>query len=104
MTSEEVCEAAVLELAAVERGDSTVKLVSGDPLIGDVRFRSSNGWTFMVFSDGGEWDYIHRVTAPSGEELKVWPDAAKEGSACMLKLINYRPPGGQSKTLWGFMD
>lgn len=38
MTKEELCDAAVLELTAIERGDSTVKLVSGDPLIGDVHF------------------------------------------------------------------
>lgn len=75
-----------------------------DPLIGDVHFQSSNGWTFIVFSDGGEWDYIHRVSSPSGEELKVWPDAAKSGSSCMLTLSNYRPPVGQSNTIWRFMD
>ncbi len=104
MPDDELCEAALLELAAIERGASTVKLTSGDPLIGDVHFHSSNGWTFVVFSDGGEWDYIHRVSSPSGEELKVWPDAAKSGSSCMLKLSNYRPPAGQSKTIWRFMD
>lgn len=104
MTKEELCDAAVLELTAIERGDATVKLVSGDPLIGDVHFRSSNGWTFVIFSDGGEWDYIHRVSSPSGEKLKVWPEAAKSDSACMLKLSHYRPPVGQSKTIWRFMD
>jgi len=104
MTKKELCDAAVLELTAIERGDSTVKLVSGDPLIGDVHFRSSNGWTFVVFSDGGEWDYIHRVLSPSGEELKVWPEAAKSGSACMMKLVNYHPPDGQTRRIWGFMD
>lgn len=104
MTKDELCEAAVLELMAIERGNSTVKLTSGDPLIGDVHFRTGNGWTFVVFSDGGEWDYIHRVSAPSGEELKVWPEAAKSDSACMMKLVNYHPPDGQSRMIWGFMD
>lgn len=104
MTNDELCDAALLELTAIERGTAGVKLVAGDPLIGDVQFRSSNGWTFVVFSDGGEWDYLHRVVAPSGEEVKVWPDAAKAGSATLAALVNYRPPAGQSKTIWGFMD
>jgi hypothetical protein len=104
MTDKELCDAALLELAAIERGTATVKLVAGDPLIGDVHYRSSNGWVFVVFSDGGEWDYIDRIQAPSGEELKVWPDAAKAGSPGLIALVNYRPPGGQSRTIWGFMD
>lgn len=104
MTEEELCDGALEELAAIERGTVTVTLVEGDVLVGDVHYRTSRGWTFIVFSDGAEWDYIHTVQSPSGEELKVWPDAAKSRSTKMQQLANYHPPGDQSKTLWRFMD
>lgn len=104
MTREHLYEAALQELHRIEEGTSTIELIAGDILLGDVQYRTGNGWTFVVFSDGAEWDYIHSVTTPSGEKLKVWPVPEKDESEHMLKLQNYRPPDEQSKTIWGFLD
>lgn len=103
MTQEEVHEAALQELHRIEQGASTVELIAGNILLGDVQYRTSNGWTFVVFSDGAVWDYVHSVTAPSGEQLKIWPESGEHQCAALGQLQGYHPPGEQSKTIWGLL-
>jgi hypothetical protein len=103
MTNEDLHEAALQELQRIEKGTSTIELIGGDILLGDVQYRTSNGWTFVVFSDGAAWDYIHSITVPSGEQLKIWPGTGEHECAALGQLQDYHPPGEQSKTIWGFL-
>ncbi len=104
MNKDELCEAAIEELVKIEQGRVTVELVAGDVLLGDVEYRTSDGWHIVVFSDGGEWDYIHSMTTPAGNRLMLWPVSERDESDLMLKLQNYHPPGEQAKTIWGFLE
>lgn len=103
MTSEEFVGAAFAELHRIESGQATVQLIEGDVLIGKVRYRTSSGWTIVVFSDGDVWDYIHSITPPSGEQFPIWPDTPETDTEDIRKLRSYRPPGDQAKTIWGFL-
>jgi hypothetical protein len=103
MTTEHLYEAALQELHRIEEGTSAIELIAGDILLGDVQYHTGNGWIFVVFSDAGEWDYIHSMTTPSGEHLRLWPVQEKDESDLMLKLQNYHPPDEQAKTIWGFL-
>ena len=101
MTNDQFLEAAYAELRRIESGQATVQLIEGDVLIGKVRYQTSGGWTIVVFSDGDVWDYIDSLTAPTGEDFPIWPDAPTHDSEGMMKLRSYRPPGTQSTTIWG---
>ena len=65
-------QAHLLELAhaAVESGNQ--QLLGVD--FGNVELRAPNGWTVVVFMDGGELDYIDQFVTPSGAKLDVWPN------------------------------
>lgn len=103
MTREEFIDAACAELRRIESGQATVHMVEGDVLIGKVRYRTSEGWTIVVFSDGDAWDYIDSMTAPSGEEFPLWPENQAQDSEELAMLRTYHPPGNQATTVWGFM-
>ena len=32
-------------------------------------FTTADGWRFIVFNDGGQWDYVECVYAPDGRAL-----------------------------------
>jgi len=60
-------------LHAIERGDVAVlPPVPFEHYCGSVEHKTSNGWTFVIFDDCGEWDYIETVMAPDGRCLYPW--------------------------------
>lgn len=101
MTREEFIDAAFAELRRDESGLATVQLIEGDVLIGKVQYRTSKGWTIGVFSDGDAWDCIDSMTAPTGEQISLWPNNPAQDSEGLLKLRSYYPPGNQATTIWG---
>lgn len=80
-----------------------MQLIEGDVLIGKVRYRTSEGWTIVVFSDGDTWDYVDSITAPTGEQFPLWSDDPAHDSEGTIKLRSYHPPANQSTTIWGFL-
>ena len=103
MTREEFIDAAFAELRRIESGQAAVHMIEGDVLIGKVQYRTSNGWTIVVFSDGDAWDYIDSMTAPSGEQFPLWPENPTQDTEGLAKLRSYHPQGNQATTIWGFM-
>ena len=103
MTRDEFINAAFAELRQIESGQATVHMIEGDVLIGKVRYRTSEGWTIVVFSDGDAWDYIDSMTAPTGEQFPLWPDDQAQDSEGLAMLRTYHPPGNQATTVWGFL-
>lgn len=103
MTRDEFIDAAFAELKRIESGQATVHMVEGDVLIGKVRYRTSEGWTIVVFSDGDAWDYIDSLATPAGEQFPLWPDNPAQDSEGLAKLRTYHPPGNQATTIWGFL-
>ena len=56
-------------LDAVESGRVDVVAVGRswhDVFAGEVTFRTSDGWTLVVFNDCDAWDYLDSATAPDG--------------------------------------
>lgn len=104
MTKDEFYQAARQELRAVERGEATVRLTAGEILLGDVEYRTSHGWTIVVFSDGGDWDFVRAIIPPSGEPFPIWPHSEADDCEDMRTLRAYHPPGDQAKTIWGFLS
>lgn len=103
MNREEFIEAAFAELRQIESGHATVQLIEGDLLIGKVRYRKSEGWTIVVFSDGDAWDYSDSMIAPTGELFTLWPDDPAQDSEGLAMLRTYHPQGNQATTIWGFL-
>ena len=103
MTREEFIDAAWAELRRIESGQTTVHMIEGDVLIGKVLYRTSEGWTVVVFSDGDAWDYIDSMTAPSGEQYPLWPEKPTQDTEELAKLRSYHPPRNQVTTIWGFL-
>jgi hypothetical protein len=59
-------------LRDIEAGRVTIGYVGRswrDVFAGDVTFRTSNGWTLVVFNDCDSWDYLDHATAPDLREL-----------------------------------
>ena len=103
MTRDAFIDAAWAELKRIESGQATVRMVEGDVLIGKVRYRTSEGWTIVVFSDGDAWDYIDSLTTPTGEQFPLWPDNPAQDSEELARLRSYHPAGDQATTIWGFL-
>lgn len=103
MNREEFIDAAFAELKRIESGQATVQLIEGDLLLGKVRYKTSNNWIIVIFSDGDVWDYIDSITPPTGEQFSLWPDAQAQEADELIKLRSYHPPGNQSRTIWGFL-
>jgi len=103
MTREGFIDAAFAALRRIESGQATVQLIEGDILMGKVRYRTSEGWTIVVFSDGDAWDYIDSMTGPAGEQFPLWPDDPARDSEGLAMLRTYHPPGNQATTIWGFL-
>jgi hypothetical protein len=60
--------------------------------INDVILRTREGWTFTVFIDAGDVDYIEWIESPDGERYDPW---AKDGLRCLADLCFF--PGVLSK-------
>jgi len=103
MTTQEFCDAAQRLLEDIEKGVISVELVEGDILQGNVQYRTSNGWTIVVFSDGDDWDYVSSIIPPSGERFELWPEQEKDDSAELRALRSYHPPSNQLTRTWGFL-
>ena len=81
MTRQEFCDAAQRLFDDIEKGAISGELVEGDILAGKVTYRTSNGWTIVVFSDGDDWDYVSSIIPPSVERFELWPAQEKNDSA-----------------------
>lgn len=103
MTKQEFCDAAQQLLGDIEKGAISVELVEGDILQGKVTYRTSNGWTIVVFSDGDDWDYVSSIVPPSGERFELWPKHEKDDSVEFRALRSYHPPTDQLTKIWGFL-
>lgn len=103
MTKDQYLAAARDLLHQIELGTIGVQMVEGDILVGKVEYRTSNGWTIIVFSDGDAWDYIDSMIAPTGEQFLLWPDDPKQDSDVLAQIRAYHPPGDQAQTIWGFL-
>ncbi len=103
MTRQEFCDGAQQLLGDIEKGVISVELIEGDILQGKVTYRTSNGWTIVVFSDGDDWDYISLIVPPSGERFQLWPEQEKADSAELRALRSYHPPADQLTKIWGFL-
>ena len=103
MTREEFIDGAFGILRHIEQGQSTVRMVEGDILVGKVQYLTGDGWRIVVFSDGDAWDYIDFMTAPTGEHFPLWPDKPEQESDDLITLRSYHPPGDQAQTMWGFL-
>lgn len=57
---------------------------------GDVTLALPNGWTVVVFSDCGAWDYLDEVRAPDG---RVWeyPHRPDSGRAMTQRVADWCP-------------
>jgi hypothetical protein len=51
MTGREFIDAAFAEQRRIKSGQGTVQLMEGNALIRKVRYRTSEGWTSVVFSN-----------------------------------------------------
>ena len=67
-----IAEDEVLEvIRRIEHGEVSV-LVDHEWEVawGPRAFTTSDGWRFVVFNDGGQWDYIEQVDSPDGRCLE----------------------------------
>jgi hypothetical protein len=103
MTRQEFCDAAQRLFDDIEKGAISGELVEGDILAGKVTYRTSNGWTIVVFSDGDDWDYVSSIIPPSVERFELWPAQEKNDSAELRTLRLYHPPVNQLTKTWGFL-
>lgn len=103
MTRQEFCDAAKRLLDDVEEGSISIEMEEGDILEGQVTYRTSNGWTIVVFSDGDDWDFVSSIVPPSGECFELWPEQEKDDSAELRALRSYHPPSAQLTKIWGFL-
>lgn len=103
MTRQEYCDAAQQLLGDIEKGLISVELVEGDILQGNVTYRTSNGWTIVVFSDGDDWDYVSSIVPPSGKHIELWPEREQDDCAELCALRSYHPPADQLTKTWGFL-
>lgn len=56
-------------------------------------FHASNGWTFAVFNDCDEWDYLETVWSPSGRRMDY--------QQMPPILQDYQPPVETARRIWG---
>lgn len=76
--------AEVTELMAAIREQRVTLTIDGDrtwqdTYAGDVPFRTSHGWTLVVFNDCDDWDYIDHIEAPDGRRIDYDPHIAAMG-------------------------
>lgn len=66
---------ALEELYAIERGESVVSPPdNAEHFCLVVEHKTSNGWTFGIFDDCGEWDYVQYFVTPEGVRVDPWED------------------------------
>jgi hypothetical protein len=104
-------------LRAIEAGDELVALADGrfdNMYSGDVPYDCSNGWTLIVFSDCGEWDYLDSVILPDGTRLGLWDflddptyvplswgERAPHPADAYEEVRDYRPSREACRETWG---
>lgn len=93
------------QLAAIEAGAVALANETGSwqsVYCGNMTFRASSGWTFVVFNDCNEWDYFDTICSPDGRELvfdDIWPSG---GEPKMGRLLNYDPESHPvARVAWG---
>jgi hypothetical protein len=61
-TSNEASYAAALEtLKAIDAGEMPVELLTQHGSDHHPEFRAANGWSFRVFDDCGDWDFVSAI-------------------------------------------
>jgi hypothetical protein len=65
---------------------------------GNVTYRTSTGWTFVIFNDCDSFDYIDNATAPDGRDFqKEWGESYVEYQETL-----YSPDDDELSKVWGF--
>lgn len=91
-------EKALAELARVTSRETTLHIVGSEwDDNGVFEFVTGNGWTFAVFNDVGEWDYLEWVEDPSGLMWDFGDGWSNKSEAESLALQNWSPPDAE---LW----
>lgn len=65
-------------LSALQRADQGavgLRLLPETDWVGgcEPTYVTTDGWTFAVFDDAGDWDYIDSFVAPNGASVDLWP-------------------------------
>lgn len=88
-------------IARVERGEvSVTPEYDWDVAWTNWSFRTADGWTFIVFNDGGHWDYIEHVHSPDGRSLE--PEEIDEDKTPNLDA--YCPRSVEIARRWGLSE
>jgi len=88
-------------IARIERGDlSVVPENDWDIAWGGETFKTADGWTFVVFNDGGQWDYIECVGAPDGR----WLESADISDTMTPRIDDYTPTSVGIARRWGLSE
>lgn len=105
-----ITEAEVMAVIGdIEAGKVTVACVDEWGYCGNVLFRASNGWSFVVFNDCGEFDYFDHITAPDGRVIDYSADMCGEDRGLLIDdamplLTAYRPHTLAQFTAWDCRD
>jgi len=69
-----------------------------------VVYFSDNGWTFIVYSDCGEWSYFKKVIDPYGNEMD-WEELHRPYEQHKRsEIVNNSPNSRQFNLYWGWLD
>ena len=110
MTAPAITEAEVMAVIGnIEAGKVTVACVDEWGISGDVLFKASNGWSFVVFNDCGEWDYFDHIVAPDNRIIDYSADMCGEDRGLLIDdamplLTAYRPHTLAQYTAWDCRD
>jgi hypothetical protein len=90
--------------SAIESGSVTVapERDPADVFAGNVTYRTSNGWTVVVFNDCQSFDYIDHVISPEGEKVGTFDLPWDDRDEARVFLAVYDPPGEQVHDIWRF--
>lgn len=67
---------------------------------GGERFKTVDGWTFVVFNDGGQWDYVECVGAPDGR----WLESQDISDEKTPRIDGYCPSSAEIARRWGLSE
>lgn len=85
----------------IERGDLVVEPdCDWDVVWSPQIFMTADGWKFVVFNDGGQWDYIEHVGSPDGRWLE--PQDIDEDKT--PRLDAYCPASVEIARRWGLSE
>lgn len=69
-----------------------------DVFAGNVSYEASNGWTFVIFNDCDDWDYVDSFAAPGEPFVSIFDRPGFED------VISYRPSAEVARVRWGFSE